>query len=74
MHLRDERQNKSIGLLFKLIEEFKKQFQIEDYSPSQYLFKNVFLGTKFGQSDSRTQSKICFQKVLYVLGQSARQR
>ena len=35
MRLRVERQNKSIGFLFKLIEELKEEHQLEDYSVSQ---------------------------------------
>ena len=35
MRLRVERHNKSIGFLFKLIEELKEEHQLEDYSVSQ---------------------------------------
>ena len=35
MRLRVERHNKSIGFLFRLIEELKEEHQLEDYSVSQ---------------------------------------
>ena len=35
MRLRVERHNKSIGFLFKLVEELKEEHQLEDYSVSQ---------------------------------------
>jgi len=34
MRLRVERHNKSIGFLFRLIEELKEEHQLEDYSVS----------------------------------------
>jgi len=35
MRLRVERHNKSIGYLFKVIEELKEEHQLEEYSVSQ---------------------------------------
>ena len=42
--LRLERQDKSIGFLFKLIEELKDEHQLEDYSVSQTTLEQIFQG------------------------------
>ena len=42
MRLRVERHNKSIGFLFKLIEELKEEHQLEDYSVSQTTLEQIF--------------------------------
>jgi len=44
MRLRVERHNKSIGFLFKLIEELKEEHQLEDYSVSQTTLEQIFQG------------------------------
>ena len=44
MRLRVERHNKSIGFLFKLIEELKDEHQLEDYSVSQTTLEQIFQG------------------------------
>ena len=42
--LRVLRHNKSIGFLFKLIEELKEEHQLEDYSVSQTTLEQIFQG------------------------------
>lgn len=44
MRLRVERHGKSIGFLFKLIEELKEEHQLEDYSVSQTTLEQIFQG------------------------------
>ena len=44
MRLRVERHNKSIGYLFKRIEELKEEHQLEDYSVSQTTLEQIFQG------------------------------
>jgi len=73
MRLRVERHNKSIGFLFKLIEELKEEHQLEDYSVSQTTLEQIFQGfadLKFNQNvptycideDSGELAKIVFQE------------
>jgi len=42
MRLRVERHSKSIGFLFKLIEELKEEHQLQDYSVSQTTLEQIF--------------------------------
>ena len=42
MKLRVERLDKSIGFLFKLIEELRDEHQLEDYSVSQTTLEQIF--------------------------------
>lgn len=44
MRLRVERHGKTIGSLFKLIEELKEEHQLEDYSVSQTTLEQIFQG------------------------------
>ena len=44
MRLRVERHGKTIGSLFKLIEELKDEHQLEDYSVSQTTLEQIFQG------------------------------
>ena len=44
MRLRVERYSKSIGFLFKLIEELKEKHQLQDYSVSQTTLEQIFQG------------------------------
>ena len=44
MRLRVQRHNKTIGFLFKLIEELKEEHQLEDYSVSQTTLEQIFQG------------------------------
>ena len=44
MRLRVERHDKSIGFLFKLVEELKEEHELEDYSVSQTTLEQIFQG------------------------------
>lgn len=44
MRLRVQRADKSIGFLFKLIEELKEEHNLEDYSVSQTTLEQIFQG------------------------------
>ena len=44
MRLRVERHERTIGALFRLVEELKEEHQLEDYSVSQTTLEQIFQG------------------------------